>query len=63
MYLRDLTPNSKLTFQKDSNRPKDVYWFKGMDGMYGQIFSSEADMKAFNKPAFVSGSTVVKEEK
>ena len=61
MKLYELTRGSRFTFQQDTNRPKDIYWFKGMDGAYGQIFSTEADMKAFKKPAFVSASSIVDE--
>jgi len=59
IQLLDLEPNSRFTFQQDSNRPKEVYWFKNMDGMYGQIFQTEKDMKAFRNPAFISGNTIV----
>ena len=63
MQIYDLDEGSEFTFQQDSNRPKDTYWFRKMDGMYAQVFSTEADMKTFNKPAFVSGSSVVEKVK
>jgi len=59
VYIHNLDKGSKFTFQQDNNRPKDIYWFLKMDGMYAQIFSSESDMKSFNKPEFVAGATIV----
>jgi hypothetical protein len=63
MQLYELKRKTRFTFQGDTNRPKDIYWFLKMDGMYGQIFGSKADMEAFKNPAFVSGSSVVEEVK
>ncbi len=55
--LHELENGSPFKFNGDKTRT--TYWFKKMDGMYGQVFSSEKDMKEFNKPAFVGASSLV----
>ncbi len=59
IHLFDLPRETAFTFQGDSNPIKDIYWFLKIDGMYGQVFSTKADMKAFNNPAFVSAGSIV----
>ncbi len=59
VMIHELPKNSAFTFQQDSNRPKDIYWFKKMDGAYATIFSTKSDMDKFNKPAFVGSGTAV----
>ena len=61
IYLYELSKNTKFTFQQDTIRPKKEYFFKAIDGMYGQIFETEADMKKFKNPAFISANTIVEE--
>ncbi len=55
--LYELENESPFKFNCDKTRT--TYWFKKMDGAYGQIFESESDMKRFNKPAFVGASTLI----
>ena len=52
MKLYELPRESPFKFVGD--KTETVYWFRRIDGMYAQVFSSEKDMEEFINPAFVS---------
>ncbi len=55
--LFDLKPGSPFKFNGDKTRT--TYWFKNIDGMYAQVFSSLKNMNKFNNPSFISGGTII----
>lgn len=57
--LYKLSKKTAFTFQQDTNIPKEIYWFLKIDGMYGQVFSTKANMETFKNPAFVSSNSIV----
>lgn len=57
MTIKDLKPGSPFKFNGDKNRT--VFWFRKIDGMYAQVFSSIRDMNKFRNPAFVGLDTKI----
>ena len=57
--LYELPNNSRFSIALDENRPRKIFFFKQIDGMYGQVFENEADAKKFKNPAFLEASVRV----